>query len=382
MRRKLFALFSLLLLCFSVQAVRQQVTIQGRVENLGNEELWLLNADQSVIVKSRTQDGKFKMTAELETGDMRYYSLYAPSVGPLGPSMSIPVISFFVCAKDFQIEAVLADKRMRIVAVKGSPCTDEYNRLFDNLPANKAMDAALTPYNKAFEQYNTVDKTPENLKKLKEAGKVLDQLYKDRQQQIMALIPTHRKSMPVAVMASMYGMSTDSVQPLETFLKAFDPSIQHCYYLKQISDKVNRLKSISIGQQAPDFELKDLNGKVVKLSSFKGKYVLLDFWASWCGPCRKENPNVVKAYDLYKGKGFTVLGVSLDADEAKWRKAVQEDGMPWVQTLDDKTATGNVGKLYEIKAIPANFLIDANGKIVATNLRGPELEKALSKFIK
>lgn len=382
MRRKLFVLFSLLLLCFSVQAVRQQVTIQGRVENLGNEELWLLNADQSVIVKSRTQDGKFKMTAELETGDMRYYSLYAPSVGPLGPSMSIPVISFFVCAKDFQIEAVLADKRMRIVAVKGSPCTDEYNRLFDNLPANKAMDAALTPYNKAFEQYNTVDKTPENLKKLKEAGQVLDQLYKDRQQQIMALIPTHRKSMPVAVMASMYGMSTDSVQQLETFLKAFDPSIQHCYYLKQISDKVNRLKSISIGQQAPDFELKDLNGKVVKLSSFKGKYVLLDFWASWCGPCRKENPNVVKAYDLYKGKGFTVFGVSLDADEAKWRKAVQEDGMPWLQTLDDKTATGNVGKLYEIKAIPANFLIDANGKIVATNLRGPELEKALSNFIK
>lgn len=381
MRRKLFGLFTLLLLCLSVQAAKQGVTIQGRVENLGNEELWLLNVDQSVILKTRAQDGKFKMTAELETGDMRYYSLYAPSVGPLGPSMSIPSISFFVCAPDFQVEAVLADKKMRIVAIKGSPCNEEYNRLFDNLPANKAMEAALTPYNKAFERYNVVDKTPGNLKKLKEASQVIDQLYKDRQQQIMALIPTHRKSMPVAVMASLYCMSTDSVKQLETFLKSFDESIQQCYYLKQIRNKVNRLKSISIGQQAPDFELKDLNGKPVKLSSFRGKYVLLDFWASWCGPCRKENPNVVKSYDRYKNKGFTVLGVSLDADEVKWRQAVQEDGMPWVQTLDDKTAAGNAGKLYEIKAIPANFLIDTHGKIIATNLRGPELEKVLSKFI-
>ncbi|MNE72404.1 Thiol-disulfide oxidoreductase ResA [compost metagenome] len=123
-----------------------------------------------------------------------------------------------------------------------------------------------------------------------------------------------------------------------------------------------------------------MDGKLVKLSSFKGNYLLLDFWASWCGPCRKENPTVVKAYDNYKAKGFTVLGVSLDAKEADWRKAVKEDGMPWVQLLNDKEA--GVNRLYEIKAIPANFLLDPLGKIIATNLRGPALEQALQKFIK
>lgn len=369
-----------LLLAVTANAQIKKVTIEGEVKGLRNSELVLLNVDQSVIGKTQTEDGKFKIIADLEIGDMRTYYLHAPLLGPLGPAMSNPTISFFVSGPKIEVQAAVKGKNLSLSSLKGSAGNSEYEKLYRNLAANKAIEVAAKPYNEAFRLYNDVAKTPENLAKLKDAGNQLDQLYKQKQKEITALIPKHRKSMPVAVMASLYTMSTDDVPTMEAFLKEFDPSIQHCYYLKQIQKKIDRLKSIAIGQEAPDFELKDLEGKAVSLKALRGKYLLLDFWASWCGPCRKENPTVVKAYDAYKAKGFTVLGVSLDSSESAWRKAVQEDGMPWVQLLNDKK-TG-VERLYEVKGIPANFLIDPQGKIIATNLRGPALEKALEKFIR
>lgn len=369
-----------LLLALNASAQIKKVTIQGEVKGLGNNDLVLLNVDQTEICRTQTKDGKFKLIANMEIGDMRYYYLHAPSVGPLGRSMSIPTISFFVNSPKVEIQAELKDKAMSISAVKGSPFAREYDKLYKGLAANKAIEAASKPYNEAFRLYNTVAKTPENQGKLKDAGKVLDLLFQQKQEEIMALVPKYPKSMPLAVMASLYTMNTDDVQKMEEFLNQFDPSIRHCYYLKQIERKINRIKSVSIGQQAPDFELKDLEGKSVSLKALRGKYLLLDFWASWCGPCRKENPTVVKAYDAFKAKGFTVLGVSLDSSEPAWRKAVKEDGMPWVQLLNDKKI--GVEQLYEVKGIPANFLIDPQGKIIATNLRGAALEEALEKFIK
>lgn len=380
MFRKLLMVLSLVFLGLATDAQIKKVTIEGEIKNLGNNELVLLNVDQSVIVKMQAKAGKFKIVTDLEIGDMRHYYLHAPFLGSLGPSMNMPVISFFVCSPKIEIQAVVKEKNMSLTSIKGSPCSDEYNKLYDGLAANKEIETATKPYNEAFNLYNNVAKTPENLTKLKAAGDKLDQLFKQKQQEITVLIPKHRKSMPVAVMASLYTMSTDDVPKMEAFLKEFDPSIQHCYYLQQIQQKINRLKSIAIGQQAPDFELNNMDGKAVKLSSLNGKYVLLDFWASWCGPCRKENPTVVKAYNNYKAKGFTVLGVSLDSSEPAWRKAVKEDGMPWVQVLNDKKVGAE--RLYEVKGIPANFLIDPKGKIIATNLRGPALEQALEKFIK
>lgn len=378
--RKLIIALTLLFLWFGADAQIKKVNIRGEIKNLGNQELVLLNTDQREIIKTQAREGKFEIVTDLEIGDMRHYYLHVPSLGPLGPSMNIPVISFFICTPKIEIQAAVKDKNITLSSVKGSPCADEYNKLYNNLAANKEIEEATKPYNEAFRLYNNVSQTPENLEKLKAAGARLDQLFKKKQEEITALIPTHRKSMPVAVMASLYTMSTDDVPKMEAFLKQFDSSIQHCYYLKQIQQKIDRLKAIAIGRPAPDFELNDLDGKGVKLSALKGKYVLLDFWASWCGPCRKENPTVVKAYNNYKAKGFTVLGVSLDSSEPAWRKAVKEDGMPWVQVLNDKKVAAE--RLYEVKGIPANFLIDPQGKIIATNLRGPALEQALEKFIK
>jgi len=138
----------------------------------------------------------------------------------------------------------------------------------------------------------------------------------------------------------------------------------------------------SIGSPAPDFTQQDVDGKDVKLSSFKGKYVLIDFWASWCGPCRQENPNVVNAFNKFKSKNFTVLGVSLDRAKDKWIEAIKADNLAWTQVSDLKFWSNAVAVQYKVQSIPQNYLVDPNGLIIAKNLRGEELQSRLAALLK
>jgi peroxiredoxin len=167
----------------------------------------------------------------------------------------------------------------------------------------------------------------------------------------------------------------------DSILKLFSPKLAETGLGKKYQKQIDNLRAVATGKIAPDFEQADSTGKILKLSDFRGKYLLIDFWASWCGPCRHENPNVVAAYQQFKDKGFTILGVSLDDDRAKWLEAIDKDKLDWAQVSDLKGWRNEVAELYVIKAIPSNLLLDRDGKIVERDLRGEDLAATLAKYL-
>jgi thiol-disulfide isomerase/thioredoxin len=167
----------------------------------------------------------------------------------------------------------------------------------------------------------------------------------------------------------------------EKYYKPLSKRVLSSFNGQKLTVKYDKAKQIAIGKSV-DFTQLDDKGKEFKLSSYKGKYVLVDFWASWCAPCRAENPNLLKAYKELKEKNFEIVGVSLDDSKAAWLNAVQKDGMPWMQVSDLKGFKTEVAVKYGISAIPQNFLINPEGVIIAKNLRGEQLTEELKKFIK
>lgn len=160
------------------------------------------------------------------------------------------------------------------------------------------------------------------------------------------------------------------------------PKGQQSVYAKRVLHFVNAVTNISPGHLAPDFELKDMQGKSQKLSDYKGKYVLLDFWASWCAPCRAEHPNLKKCYQKYANDNFKFIGVSMDSGLAQWKQAVVTDGLPWIQLNDPWSMNGNLAESYGVKAIPFNCIITPQGIIETVNLRGEALLRYLAKHFK
>ncbi|MBL4678196.1 MAG: AhpC/TSA family protein [Mucilaginibacter sp.] len=279
--------------------------------------------------------------------------------------------------------------------------TQEFNEKTRTKTDSAAYNTKLTAYNNIIgSSIDLMSKTGEAVDTLRAEGnpEFNDPALKSKLDSIKVyqakmdetgrkFIETHPNSWMALILLSVntrHGMLKNNLDVKKT-LAAFDrfsPEIKATPSFKEELGLVENYAALATKKhKAPDFTHVDIDGKTLSLSSFKGKYLLLDFWASWCVPCRGENPNVVKAFNKYKDKGLEILSVSLDKDPAKWRAAVKQDGMPW-NHMDDKGTKDGIANLYKVIEIPTNFLIDPDGNIIAFNLRGAALEEELAKVIK
>ncbi|PRD48698.1 TlpA disulfide reductase family protein [Sphingobacterium haloxyli] len=198
-------------------------------------------------------------------------------------------------------------------------------------------------------------------------------------QQVITFAEQHKN------LAGFYAISTLDPDIAESEIIRYADEIEDEFtdnrYVSQFKEEAKKLKRLAVGQPAPEIKSFTPNNRTVKLSDFRGKYVLVDFWASWCAPCRQENPNIVKQYHAFKDKGFTVLGVSLDNNPGSWMRAIEADQLEWTQVSDLQAWSSDLVINYRIKAIPTSYLIDPAGKILAKNLRGKELETFLQQTL-
>jgi peroxiredoxin len=259
--------------------------------------------------------------------------------------------------------------------ISGTPVQDEFNN-YESMVKGK-IGARSADLDKKYKDAA--------LKKDKSAMDSLDKEYDVLDNEQKKIATDYAKAHPGSHISAFEIYRNFSYNPdadqLGNLYGMLDTAVQSGYFGKKINDLVKKAKLTAIGQAAPDFTATDTEGKPVSLSSFKGRYLLVDFWASWCGPCRRENPSVVQAYRQYHNKGFDILGVSLDNTRADWLEAIKKDGLDWTQVSDLKGWQNDVASEYGIRGIPMNFLLDKEGRIVAKGLRGEELTKKLQEVL-
>ena len=259
----------------------------------------------------------------------------------------------------------------------GSQLTTDYQKLITSFEPIKAKEAAIiAEAEKASPQQQQVPAFQEHLQAQFQA------IREERQRGYSAFIKANPTSWVSLDAMQFAAGAVPQYTELESLYNALSPSLRNTPEGQRYKQLLHDIKAVAIGAQAPNFTQLTPEGKQISLADYRGKYVLVDFWASWCGPCRQENPTVTKVYNEFKNKNFDILAVSLDEEKGKWLKAVQEDQLAWTQVSDPRGFEGDIARRYHIQAIPQNFLVDPTGRIVAVNLRGDELRTTLARFIK
>ncbi|WP_232373022.1 TlpA disulfide reductase family protein [Pinibacter aurantiacus] len=351
---------------------QKAVTLNGELKNIDNRI-------EKVFISYRSGSENIKDTAAVIDGKYKFnLKLQEPTIALLSPgykSGNIAAEKMKAVFLDMANMNMVQTDSFSNAQMTGSKANDEFKKL------NDLRKAVSGERNRLMQQYAGFAKE-QNKEGMKAVETRIDSIDEAVRKQTGAYV-SNNPSSPIAVFAlQQYAGYSVDVSEVEPLFNKLPQSAKATPSGKEMAKTIEIAKKTGIGQVAIDFTQNDTLGKPISLSSFRGKYVLLDFWASWCGPCRAENPNVVKAYNAYKSKGFDILSVSLDKESAKerWLKAIHDDNLTWTHVSDLQYWNNAVAKMYGIQSIPQNFLIDPKGKIIGKNLRGEDLEKKLGEI--
>jgi peroxiredoxin len=355
----------------------KEVKIKGKLKTTKpvNKVMVTFRAGDVVVNDSvEVKDGEFKYSRKIIEPVLASVNFKSDEVLVQKDKYTSKVYSLPVFLEPGTIE-INADDSIQAAKVSGSAAHKDYESV---IQSEKPYEDEL---NKLYNSYTEANKN-KDMEGLKLIEKQIDSLDAVMRADIYkGFVVNHPKS-PAALWAAKqyagYDIDADKAEPVYNLLPANVKAYPSAIVFK---NRIDIARKTGVGQYAMDFTQNDTLDRPVSLSSFRGKFVLVDFWASWCGPCRRENPNVVKVFNNYKDKNFTILSVSLDRPNAKdkWLKAIHDDQLEWTHVSDLKFWDNAVAKQYGIQAIPQNLLVDPNGKIIGKNLRGEDLEKKLEE---
>lgn len=375
MRNLFFSVASLVV--FSLMANAQTTkpfTVTGKVNKAAPGSYVYLETNSQPTHKidstKITAGNTFTLTGKVAEGG----EIFVLNVGG-GQKMALLVEggeTLNVLADGYRMDAKTGQTGKAIVT--GSKNMDYYNKL-NTLRTD--MEAKVTSWNK---QVAAATEKKDN-KRIAQIEQDYQTAEQDVVNKVKALLPDMGTSLVSLFALNFINIDSDFAI-YDALAQRFEKENPNSPHAKALIGRVTRIKGVSVGAPAPEIALNDTTGTPVPLSSLRGKYVLLDFWASWCGPCRAENPNVVRMYNKFKDKGFAIYSVSLDQAKANWTKAIRNDNLAWTHVSDLKFWQSAAAQQYGVQAIPATFLLDKEGKIIAKNLRGEALEQKLEEILK